>query len=195
MNHQSGWIGTAGWIGTPAKKVLQISIFPNLKFVWTVYEQNCHIYEQFMNKTVHMIFFQVWKNWDLKNFFGGCSYDPSQYQFGSDVTSASFAFNWSRGRRATLTRAARRYASCVYTEQALILSDVTSKLLVTWIVVLFTSPRCSYSPRLMKYVYVKHVVFGVGSVAVLRLNWLNWTMQVLSECTSFYTQWYCNFRL
>ncbi len=61
-------------------------------------------------------------------------YAQSQYQFGSDVTSASFAFNCSRGRGATLTRAARRYAFCVYTEQALILSDVTTKLLVTWIV-------------------------------------------------------------
>ncbi len=30
--------------------------------------------------------------------------------FGSDVTSASFAFNWSRGRGAMLTHAARRYA-------------------------------------------------------------------------------------
>ncbi len=71
----------------------------------------------------------------------GCSrkellfYDPSQYQFGSDVTSASFAFNWSRGRGATLTSASRRYACCVYTEQALILSDVTTKLLMTWIIV------------------------------------------------------------
>ncbi len=45
-------------------------------------------------------------------------YYPSQ--FGSDVTSATFAFNWSRGRGATLTRATRRYACCVYTEQALI---------------------------------------------------------------------------
>ncbi len=63
-------------------------------------------------------------------------YAPNQYQFGSDVTSASFAFNWSRGREAALTRAARRYACCVYTEQALILSDVTTKLLVTWIIVL-----------------------------------------------------------
>ncbi len=36
-----GWIGTRGWIGTPTKKVLQISIFPNLKIMWTVYEQNC----------------------------------------------------------------------------------------------------------------------------------------------------------
>ena len=62
------------------------------------------------------------------------NYPPSQYQFGSDVTSASFAFNWSH-RCATLTRAARRYACCVYTEQALILSDVTTKLLVTWIVI------------------------------------------------------------
>ena len=61
-------------------------------------------------------------------------YAQSQYQFGSEVTSASFAFNWSRGRGTTLTRAARRYAFCVYTEQALILSDVTTKLLVTWIV-------------------------------------------------------------
>ncbi len=33
---KSGWIGTAGWIGTPTKKVLQISIFPNLKIIWTV---------------------------------------------------------------------------------------------------------------------------------------------------------------
>ncbi len=63
------------------------------------------------------------------------AYDPRKYQFGSDETSASFAFNWSRGRGATLTRAARRYASCVYTEQALILSDVTTKVLVTWIIV------------------------------------------------------------
>ncbi len=62
-------------------------------------------------------------------------YDPSQYQFGSDVSSAPFAFNWSRGRGAMLTRAARRYACCVYTEQALILSDFTTKLLVTWIIV------------------------------------------------------------
>ena len=61
-------------------------------------------------------------------------YAPSQYQFGIDVTSASFAFNWSRGREATLTRAAWRYACCVHTEQALILSDITTKLLVTWII-------------------------------------------------------------
>ncbi len=33
---KSGWIGTAGWIGTPTKKVLQISTFPNLKIIWTV---------------------------------------------------------------------------------------------------------------------------------------------------------------
>ncbi len=63
-------------------------------------------------------------------------YATSQYQFGSEVTSASFAFNWSRGRGATLTCAAQRYSCCVYTEQALILSDVTTKLLVTWIIVL-----------------------------------------------------------
>ncbi len=62
-------------------------------------------------------------------------YDPSQYQCGSDITSVSFAFNWLRGRGATLTRAAQRYACCVYTEQALTLSDVTTKLLVTWIIV------------------------------------------------------------
>ena len=38
---KSGWKGTAGWIGTPIKKVLQISIFPNLQIIWKVYEQNC----------------------------------------------------------------------------------------------------------------------------------------------------------
>ncbi len=59
------------------------------------------------------------------------SYAPSQYQFGSDVTSAS---NWSRGRGPTLTRAVRRNACCIYREQVLILFDVTTKLLVTWIV-------------------------------------------------------------
>ena len=62
------------------------------------------------------------------------TYDPSQYQFGNDVTSASFVFNWTCGRGAMLTRAARRYACCEYTEQALILSDVTTILLVTWII-------------------------------------------------------------
>ena len=36
-NHKSGWIGI------PTKKVLQISIFPNLK-TWTVYEQNRRSY-------------------------------------------------------------------------------------------------------------------------------------------------------
>ncbi len=41
-------------------------------------------------------------------------YALSQYQFGSDITSASFAFNWSGRRGATLTGAARRYACCVW---------------------------------------------------------------------------------
>ena len=53
-----------------------------------------------------------------------------------DVTSASFAFNSSHGCGATLTRTAQRYACCVYREQALILSDVTTKLkrILTWII-------------------------------------------------------------
>ncbi len=75
-------------------------------------------------------------------------YDPSQYQFGSDVTSASFAFNWLRGREATLIRAARSYACCVYTEQALILSDVTTKLLVTWIIISLRTSWMEDKPKI-----------------------------------------------
>ena len=43
---------------------------------------------------------------------------------------ATFAFNWSRVRGATLLRAARRYAYDANKAQALILCDVTTKLLV-----------------------------------------------------------------
>ncbi len=35
------WYCKLGWIGTPTKKVLSISIFPNLKIIWTVLFINC----------------------------------------------------------------------------------------------------------------------------------------------------------
>ncbi len=38
-------------------------------------------------------------------------YTAFHQHFGSDITSASFSFNWSRGCGATQTRAARRYAT------------------------------------------------------------------------------------
>ncbi len=46
----------------------------------------------------------TWKVCGINIHINKLIYDPSQYQFGSDVTSALVAFKWSRGRGATLTR-------------------------------------------------------------------------------------------
>ncbi len=107
---------------------------------------------------------------------------PSQYQFCSDVTSASFAFNWSHGRGATLTRAARRYAFCVYTEQALILSDVTTKLLVTCVIRLLLYASSDVTTKLIPtriidtHYYVEQPKYYASLTMMLQLgsykNWL-----------------------
>ncbi len=50
--------------------------------------------------------------------------------FGSDVTSASFALKWSRGRGATRNTRSAQIHSGTNTEQALNLYDITTKVLV-----------------------------------------------------------------
>ncbi len=52
--------------------------------------------------------------------------------FGSDVTSESLALNWLHRHRAILTCAAQRYIAAQTRWQALILCDITTKVLVKW---------------------------------------------------------------
>ena len=50
-------IGTAGWIGTHTKKVLQISIFTNLKIIWTVCVPIHPVIWQYVQNIKHDIYF------------------------------------------------------------------------------------------------------------------------------------------
>ena len=123
-------------------------------------------------------------------------YAQSQYQFGSDITSVFFAFKWSHRRGATLTRAARRYAFCIYTGQAWILSDVTTKLLVTWIVdcILQVSNHKHKGTHFAAIPYTTQTFYGfspqirilakVISRLISKLDRMYWFVACLLRCIS-----------
>ncbi len=116
------------------------------------------------------------------------TYAAFHQHFGSDFTSASFAFDSSRGRGTTLTLAALSYAM-TQTWKNMILGDITTKVLVKCCILMLMGIYCvtlasTYSASAliypfflsnMKYAVLKLIYTNTIKTFMLLLVFLNKT--------------------